>query len=149
MEVKVTRKTEHSDELKHWKYVKKKKVNGKWRYYYDIKDALGYDERAKAAKSIREYNKAAKAEVDYSKTREDPTRAKYYDANEYEQLTQRRVSAGKAASKAIEEYYKTPIGKLDRFDDAIDSGRNIVAKILEKASNKIRAKSEKDFHLKY
>jgi hypothetical protein len=29
------------DELYHWKYIKRKRVNGKWRYYYDIKDALG------------------------------------------------------------------------------------------------------------
>ena len=34
-----------SDELYHWKYVKRVRVNGKWRYYYDLKDALGYDER--------------------------------------------------------------------------------------------------------
>lgn len=26
---------EFSDEMYHWKYIKKKKVNGKWRYYYD------------------------------------------------------------------------------------------------------------------
>lgn len=25
----------NNNELYHWKYVKKKKVNGKWRYYYD------------------------------------------------------------------------------------------------------------------
>lgn len=29
---------EFSDELYHWKYIKKKKVNGKWRYYYDKTD---------------------------------------------------------------------------------------------------------------
>ena len=28
-------KTQNSDELYHWKYATKKKVNGKWRYYYD------------------------------------------------------------------------------------------------------------------
>lgn len=27
--------TQNSDELYHWKYATKKKVNGKWRYYYD------------------------------------------------------------------------------------------------------------------
>lgn len=44
MEYRVIR-TSKSDELMHHKYVKKKKVNGKWRYYYDVKDALGYDEK--------------------------------------------------------------------------------------------------------
>ena len=28
-------RTGSNDELQHWKYIKKKKVNGKWRYYYD------------------------------------------------------------------------------------------------------------------
>ena len=29
------KQTQNSDELYHWKYATKKKVNGKWRYYYD------------------------------------------------------------------------------------------------------------------
>lgn len=28
-------KTGSEDELRHWKYIKKKKVNGKWKYFYD------------------------------------------------------------------------------------------------------------------
>ena len=33
----------YSDELKHWKYIKKIKVNGKWRYFYDENKAKMYD----------------------------------------------------------------------------------------------------------
>ena len=35
-----------NDELMHWKYIKKKKVNGKWRYWYD------YDSLKKDVKSV-------------------------------------------------------------------------------------------------
>lgn len=30
------------DELMHWKYIKKKKVNGEWRYYYDKSELTKY-----------------------------------------------------------------------------------------------------------
>lgn len=33
---------EFSDEMYHWKYIKKKKVNGKWRYYYDTTELDKY-----------------------------------------------------------------------------------------------------------
>ena len=42
----VVRRTNRSDELQHWKYLKKEKKNGKWRYYYD-KDALAKDAKDK------------------------------------------------------------------------------------------------------
>ena len=31
-------KTKKNDELIHWKYIKRVKKNGKWRYYYSMKD---------------------------------------------------------------------------------------------------------------
>ena len=55
------------DVLMHWKYIKRVKKNGKWRYYYDeeslkrdIKDKLGYDERERFQKATTQYEKAAK-----------------------------------------------------------------------------------------
>ena len=33
---------EFSDELYHWKYISKKKVDGKWRYYYDTSELDKY-----------------------------------------------------------------------------------------------------------
>lgn len=36
-------KTEKSNELKHWKYIKKVRVNGKWRYFYDDSETQKYD----------------------------------------------------------------------------------------------------------
>lgn len=34
-EVVINRSQEFDDELQHYKYIKREKVNGKWRYYYD------------------------------------------------------------------------------------------------------------------
>lgn len=54
----------NDDELMHWKYVKKKRVNGKWRYYYDdseYKNAKKEHDQAKldheVAKGVTEYTK--------------------------------------------------------------------------------------------
>ena len=51
-----------SRSLKHFKYISKKKVNGKWRYYYDtkklkkdVKNVLGYDEKAAMDKADANY----------------------------------------------------------------------------------------------
>lgn len=41
MEIRVIRKNMSDDELMHHKYVKREKVNGKWRYYYDDKNSAG------------------------------------------------------------------------------------------------------------
>lgn len=35
-------KTDPTDEIKHWKYIKKIKVGGKWRYFYDQADVDKY-----------------------------------------------------------------------------------------------------------
>lgn len=149
MEYKAIIKSNSTSELTHWKYIKKKKVNGKWRYYYDVKDALGYDERANAANAIRNYNNAKDREKGYAQLPSKPEQVKWYNSEKHKQLSNETKVAGKIASDAIQKYYKTPIGKLDKADDIIDKGRNIVAKLLNKLSNKIKAKSEDDFHLKY
>lgn len=59
--------SEFSDELYHWKYVKKKKVNGKWRYYYDaeslkkdVNDTLGITAKERMNKNQQDLNAAKK-----------------------------------------------------------------------------------------
>lgn len=136
------KKTDDSDELKHWKYIKKKKVNGKWRYYYDVKDALGYDERARAANAVYKYNKNSHNANAYNKIQGDPTREKWYDQKKSDQMYRVAQNSGKMASYAMNKYYKTPLGKLDRLDDKLDSGRNAVSNLLEKMAKKIRADEE-------
>lgn len=49
---------DYSDGIKHWKYIKREKINGKWRYYYknDRLDYLGTEKKI----SIDNYNTAEK-----------------------------------------------------------------------------------------
>lgn len=50
-----------ADELKHWKYISKKKVNGKWRYVY--KDTDGKEERYNYINNMKKkYEYASKKE---------------------------------------------------------------------------------------
>lgn len=56
-----------SDELQHWKYIKKKKINGKWRYYYDTSqlDKFNYGDKET---SVKRYTKEYTNEADLVKT---------------------------------------------------------------------------------
>ena len=141
------------DELMHFKYIKREKVNGKWVYTYPdgsksskvgdrVKDVLGYDERARLGEAIRKYNHASSNAKRYDEIQSDPTRKKWYTQEKSDQLHKAAADAGKVMSKRYKEYYKTPIGKLDKFDDAIDKGRNFLADMLEGASKKVRARDE-------
>lgn len=131
----------HGKEWKEHKYVMKKNKNGKMRYYYNyksnsikdkVKDALGYDEKYDFANTMLDYNDAQKYERDHpSGTRK-----------ELEQRSKATQEAGKRAIEARDKYYKTPIGKLDKFDDVIDKGRKAVAKALNKAAKAITPKEE-------
>lgn len=147
----ITRRSD--DELKHWKYVKREKKNGKWVYYYDtkqlkndVKDALGYDEREARNNAIKENNNAL-AKAQYAKERLDKVKdgvasGKYFDkdnGNEsviapyqesYDKAVAEREVAGDKALKAIQAYAKTPLGRLDRAKSAIDAGKSAIYDLL-------------------
>ena len=131
--------------LMHWKYISKKKVNGKWRYYYDyntpnqkpagnpkgytkLEDLLGKDERDIYAESIRAYNKA----LDNMENNPSGTRA------ELQRLFDEADRAGDNVTAARKVFLKTPMGKLDQMGDVVEKGRNKVADVLVKLSDKIR-----------
>lgn len=156
----VVRSGQKNDELKHWKYIRKYKKNGKWRYVYDVgttgdiingrkespyreysklQDILGYDER----------DAAAIADINYRRKEENATYYNHsqstnqsYSQKKYNRLSKEASAAGKKASEAMERYYKTPIGKIDRIDDVIDSGRKAIANILKKVANRIQPEEE-------
>lgn len=46
----------NDDELMHWKYLKREKVNGKWKYYYDL-DSLKKDVKSTANKLVSKTRK--------------------------------------------------------------------------------------------
>lgn len=66
MQVKVKRKEIITDgELQHAKYIKKDRVNGKWRYYYDYNDGTGYSNRG--GKDTKQWSNKAGVEVQKTK----------------------------------------------------------------------------------
>lgn len=98
-----------SRDIKHWKYIKREKVNGKWRYYYDteqlkndIKDKLGYDEKERMQEAERDMNRNIEARdaalKDYNTNR---TEAKSITDN-----YQKKAEDSASLSKAV-EYAKT------------------------------------------
>ena len=146
--------------LQHWKYISKKKVNGKWRYYYDVgapgakiggaqgpdtpgsniksysklEDVAGKDEKEAYARSIIAYNRAADKRDALSKGQ--------YGSDEYKKAEQEALTAGKAVAEAKARYYKTPIGLVDKIDDQIDNGRKFIANLFTKAAKAITPKEE-------
>lgn len=129
---------QYPDELYHWKYIKKKKVNGKWRYYYDVKDALGYDERKEAAQAVYDYERAKTNYKGYSSIKNDPTREKWHTNEEEKAYETIADINGKRAGRALDKYYKTPLGKIDSLGSKINDGRRVVADLLDAVSKKIR-----------
>ena len=124
------------------KYIKKKKVNGKWCYYYDIKDALGFDERDAAGDAVRNYNRAKENLKGYGDLESNLSQTKWYSAKKHARLKSETEAAGKKANTAVNKYYKTPLGKLDRMDDKIDIIRKKVSKWLKRLSNKVAPEKE-------
>lgn len=137
--------TPRPDELYHWKYIKRYKKNGKWRYVYDkkkLKEDLGYGARDnyKALKQesdlARLKTTAARVNVMSAVSRLKPTKnpgasrqAKYYREamNEYKKLSDQYERAEYRTELALQTYYKTPMGRIQQVKDI---GKKIADKIL-------------------
>lgn len=126
------------DEIMHWKYIKKeRRPNGKWRYYYDWKDALGFDERDRYRNAARE-NAVAQHELWSVKQNNANTRPYIrdpfapgglrdnpkYASNQHvlSNTTARAEKAGRDYLSAKSDYMKTPLGKLEKTKDTIKKG---------------------------
>lgn len=154
----VTR-SKKNDELQHWKYVKKYKKNGKWRYVYNvgttgdqingkitspyreytkIQDVLGFDERDAAGIAEVNYHRADDNARAYNHSQ--TTNSKYYNQAKSDALYKQAKVAGKIASKSVERYYKTPLGKLDKAVGVVNKGREKVANALSKLSEAVKPK---------
>lgn len=147
-------------ELMHWKYIKKeKRPNGKWRYYYDVdqlKDDLGVDEKERMNKANAEYKQAMKDAKNYQDyvTKEhyrlgqtNPhSEYRHYTENEYRYLqgltsikdakVKAAEKAGRKASEATSDFYKTPLGKLNKFEKSVKKGLKVVSKFFSKLFGK-------------
>lgn len=136
MTVIVTRKTT-DDELYHWKYIKKVKKNGKWRYYYDmdeLKDDLGYDEleRVNIYKEMldkadlrKRVAKSNLGDLDDIPKRTLTQNIKFYSekASTYSRAKKTYAKAEQRYEKSLKEFYKTPLGRVTKMAEV---GRTIV-----------------------
>ena len=142
--------------LMHWKYKYKKKVNGKWRYFYDVgpagfdvggngpgrdgeidsniqsytkfQDIIGKDEKDAYIRSLQK----ALREVDYQNANPDRTARE----RKVDEKNMKRVD--RAVSEDMERFYKTPLGKIESTKHSIESGRKFVSDLLAKASEKVK-----------
>lgn len=124
------------DCLQHWKYVKKYKKNGKWRYVYD---KLGLKEREvykkskqKYEKSVNKYYDSRHLAMEYEKRA--GVSAKDYDYNHSSYLhrdvsnwKEIMVKNGKEYAENKAKYYKTPVGKITKF---VDTGKSWIDSLL-------------------
>lgn len=138
----VIKRKESHDELTHWKYVKREKINGKWRYYYDtkslkndVRDTLGYDEKEAVEEASRTRLNALN-KYDAYVDREGRVDRARKDA-----LWEAYEKASKLNSEALDKFNKTPLGKVEstinKGKHALSSILYNVGDILVNASNKI------------
>lgn len=140
-----------NDQLMHWKYIKKVWKNGKWKYYYDhdqLKDDLGVDEKEAMEKAEDTLNTTAalmtvaseanrknvKDAAERAKEFDDPSKATAYN-NKYESEAKENMrkhednynKAYDNFQKAKAEYYKTPLGKIEK---AAEKAKKWISKIF-------------------
>lgn len=124
------------DELMHWKYIKKEKVNGKWRYYYDYK-SLKKDIKS----TLNSIGKKTSKVVSSGKK----TLSKYIDKpvkNTIGKVTSGTKNIVDSVKKRVFKYVaKVPTGDTYRYfysEKAYQSylkGKNAVDKALNKNIN--------------
>lgn len=97
------------NELKHWKYIKKEKVNGKWRYYYNVGDMQEDMQKAKEqAKeqlglNAKQEMQNSKSYLDKSKAQESSAKSKY-DASRKDLLNAKNRYDAAKAKNDLEKY---------------------------------------------
>lgn len=121
-------------ELYHWKYIKRERVNGKWRYTYPssskrnsigsakksynwIEDKLGIDEydRYVAAGKAKSQAKLALSKSHQATTFSETMKS-------YKSAYTKYAKAGEEYVKAKKEFYNTPYGKLKKFGNSVKRG---------------------------
>ena len=153
--VAVQRSGQKQNELTHWKYIKREKKNGKWRYYYDrdslkadVKDKLGYDERDRYEAAKKRHEDAVeKTDNAYDTFRNEmvrkdrnPFEANSYSKHIYNMSTIAMNNLHKASSNeraalieltnARNKYDKTPLSKIDKLTNKIEDAKNWLKKKL-------------------
>lgn len=153
MKYVVKRRKLPDDELMHFKYIKKIKKDGKWKYYYpgdlseDIMNELGAKDKREYQLAVGRLHNIEADKKDHKRRWEDNQRIisianKYGDKSllksakrsqkDLENKSWHLVSREKRARDAIKstkaKYYKTPLGKLDK---TIDRGRKWLGRLFD------------------
>lgn len=137
-------------ERKNHKYLYKKNVNGKTRYFYDVgkanwkngnrnigedgmetdsnirgytkvQDILGYDERDRRDRAVARYKNA-------NDTFENQKEMSYDDL---EKSSKEVSKEGKRALAAIKAYNKTPLGKIEKVSTSLKIGSETLKKKIK------------------
>lgn len=137
------------DELMHWKYVKKEKVKGKWKYYYDYK-SLKKDVKSTLKKIGTKSNKlVSSGKKTLSKYVNKPVK------NTASKVTSGTKSIGDSIKKRIFKYIaKVPTGDTYRYfyskeayqaylkgKNAVDKAMNVKLNVTPSDTAKANAKS--------
>ena len=144
----VIRKGDNDLEHAGHKYIKKKKVNGKWRYYYDIKDALGYDEQSAYKKATQDKDTATvrtgiaiyNRDSNFNIRKNNHGKLNTKDLADMQEYNNKINSALKNQSKAEKKYtvakknfQKTPLGFLKvTMPETISKGAKALNNLFKK-----------------
>lgn len=138
------------NELMHHKYIYKKKVNGKWRYYYDVGEAsyvdgytgrkpdrivgysklddlLGKDER----------DRANRASAKYERARKNSNNKEYRSNQDMNARFNKVARLGKKAIAANKAYMKTPLGRIEQAKTAFKGAKRAIARIFSRIADKL------------
>lgn len=131
-------------ELYHWKYIKREKVNGKWRYYYTDTEYEKAKKRAEIAKqqsdsAYRMYRAALDAHTkatknyfenknrqtanEYIRTHDAKERARKYDVEKLERSSSATVRYRKAKASYDKSAGHKVADLLNKSSDAIDKAK--------------------------
>lgn len=127
---------DRSKQIRHWKYIKRERVNGKWRYYYDdyaarndFNEKMGYNakqnlENAKFKKNLfegqsyRHRKEYEHAKLEYGRDGKIDKYERIILAKAAHKSAESSATAAKVGReyiKAKEAYMKTPLGKAEKF----------------------------------
>ena len=125
--------------IKHWRYIKRERKNGRWVYYYDrekLKDDLGFDERQRLNDSKKELSArkdAYDAQNKYVQKNWDNIMNDRELLNTVSQnnkrITANYDNAKAEVEKCIKKYNATPLGKLE---NAVNKGKKVLKRLFGK-----------------
>lgn len=134
---------DYSDGIKHFKYIKREKVNGRWRYYYknDKLDQLGR-EKKEAADALREENKLrGYGNNTYSNSKDKSKSYKLVDDNLFRKS--HAYATEEYKNRQRKERYDKYVNALNTVSDAKHKAKEKIKQKIGMAINKIKSRKTK------